>query len=113
MKEGKRRMRNDSRKEVMTGMMLRTNEQEFHPRVEAEKGPAIVAAAVTAATARTTSPGCWELGAGSEWGGRMRELSASKGVRETNDGIGKSGTSANKKAMGPHHCRDSRGPHHC
>ena len=78
MKESKQQIRKDSRKEVMTGMMVRTNEQEFHPRVKAEKGPAIVAAAVTAATARTTSPGCWELGAGSEWGGRMRELSASK-----------------------------------
>ena len=68
--------------EVMTGMLVKTNEQECHPRVKAEKGPAIVAAAVTAATARTTGPGCWELGAGNEWGGRMRELSAStRGTR--------------------------------
>ena len=78
MKESNQQIRKDSRKELMTGMMVRTNEQEFHPRVKAEKGPAIVAAAVTAATAHTTGQGCLELGAGSEWGGRMRELSASK-----------------------------------
>ena len=53
--------------EVMTGMLVRTNEQECHPRVKAEKGPAIVAAAVTAATARTGS-GSWELGVSGEVG---------------------------------------------
>ena len=33
MKESKQQIRKGSRKQVMTGMVVRTNEQEFHPRV--------------------------------------------------------------------------------